>query len=503
MASPVNGNRPVLLFTSLPFTGHITPTLRIASTLHARGWPVFYLGPTAHKTSITGAGVSFLSLLDDADFNDVQFFANQSDDTPEETPLPSPPASEPSESTKELVPSAPEPTWRDRIFFVARETILRPIPSHHRSIVAALVHIHSTVPNARVIVMAESVTFSLLPLFHSAPLPESIPRPIGFLALNVMIPTLRSVNLPPLMGTEPVPFDTTIAHKEQIAEMWKEWAIATKPMKDFLVQRVEKAGGKDFEEAMDARERAKGREEGWLWLSGEHFVGYDHVFQVGVESWFYKTEEGWPANWQFVGTVPKLVPALDEASQSLVDEVKLAKDNGKKVIVVTQGTVEINPRQLIIPTIQALGGRENTLVVAILGHRGRKLPKSVVVPENVKVTDYLPYDSILPYADVFVNNAGYGAVMHGIGHGLPMVVAGEEQDKRENSLRVEWVGHGIKIYRPWSDGEEYVDELRGAVEKVLDEEKGREVRERARELMREADAIDPVATIEDRLLSYL
>lgn len=275
-------------------------------------------------------------------------------------------------------------------------------------------------------------------------------------------------------------------------------------MKDFLTARVEEAGGKDFAQVMDARERAKGRGEDWLWLSGENFVGYDRVLQVGVESWFYQTEEGWPGNWKFVGVVPKLVPVLEEASQALMDEVKLAKDNGKKLVVVTQGTVEINARQLIIPTIQALGGREDLLMVAILGHRGRKLPRDVgAVPGNVRVTDHLPYDAILPYADVFVNNAGYGAVMHGIGHGVPMVVAGEEQDKKENATRVQWRGHGIKLNRPWRDGEEYVKELAQAVERVLDEEKGKEVRRRARELKEEADGIDCVKTVEDCLLSYL
>lgn len=499
-------DRPILLFTSLPATGHIAPTLRIASALHARGWPAFYLGPTAHKATISRTGVKFLPFLDDADFNDLVYFASQSDDHDageEAPPFPSPPASEPDATTdtKELAQAGPEPTWRDRIFYVAREMIISPIPAQHRSLIAALFHIHSMVRDPRVIVISESMTFSLLPLFHSAPLPPSIPRPIGFVALSVMIPPLRSVNLPPLI-TEPVEFSTSSAHKERVAEMWKDWETDTKDMKDFLVAKVEEAGGKEFAQAMDARERAKERES-WEWLSGESFVGYDTVFQVGVESWFYKTEEGWPENWEFVGVVPKLVPVLEEESQKLVDEAKLAKQQKKKVVVVTQGTVEINPRQLIIPTIQALGGREDTLVVAILGHRGRKLPKDVVVPDNVKVADYLPYDAILPYTDVFVNNAGYGAVMHGIGHGVPMVVAGEEQDKKENATRVQWREHGIKLARSWREEEEYVKELGEAVEKVLDEERGKQLRRRAQELKEEANGIDCVKTVEDCLLSYV
>ncbi|CCC06519.1 hypothetical protein SMACR_04912 [Sordaria macrospora] len=521
----VSGDKPILLFTSLPATGHITPTLRIASSLHARGWPVFYLGPTAHKATISATGVKFLPFLDDADFNNLAYFASQSgDDAGEgEAPLPSPPVSEPEATTTDK--AAPEPTWRDRILFIAREMIISPIPSQHRSLLAALVHMHRlysshpstshpSIPSQRrVIVIAESMFNGLLPLFHSAPLPPFIPKPIAFLALSVMIPPLRSVDLPPLI-TEPVEFSTTSSsssssetHRKRVAEMWRDWEVDTKDLKDFMVEKVEReAGGKDFAKAMDAHERKKGRESGWAWLSGENFVGYNHVFQVGVESWFYKTEEGWPGNWSFVGVVPKLVPVLEEeAKQALVEEVKRAREKeGKKVVVVTQGTVEIDPRQLIIPTLQALSARqEDILVVAILGHRGRKLHKDVLVPGNVKVTDYLPYDAILPYADVFVNNAGYGAVMHGIGHGVPMVVAGEEQDKKENATRVQWRRHGIKLSRSWTEGKEYVKELGEAVEKVFDDKEGKEVRKRARELKDEADGIDCVKTVEDCLLSYL
>ncbi|KAK3356263.1 UDP-Glycosyltransferase/glycogen phosphorylase [Neurospora tetraspora] len=481
----VNDGKPILLFTSVPATGHITPTLRIASALHARGWSVFYLGPTAYKATISATGVQFLPFLDDADFNECEFVASKRATTDKDA----------------VVQDTPKPTWRDRVFEDLRWLFTSPIPARHRSLVAALIHIHQLSPSARVVVVAESMSNVLLPLFHSAPLPLDIPMPIGSIAVSVMVPPLRSVDIPPLIS-EPVEFGTTSAHRERIAETWRDWEVETRDLKELLVEKVEEAGGKDFAKAMEAREREKGRES-WAYLSGENFVGYDHVCQVGVESWFYKTEEGWPGNWKFVGVVPKSVPVLDEAKQVLVDEVKLARKEGKKVVVVAQGTVEIDPRQLIIPTIQALGGREDTLVVAILGHRGRKLPEDVVVQPNAKVADYLPYDAILPHADVFVSNAGYGAVMHGIGHRVPMVVAGEEQDKAENATRIQWSGHGVKLTRSWRDGDEYVKELGEAVEKIMDEEEGREVRKRARELKEEADSIDCIKTVEDCLSSYL
>jgi UDP:flavonoid glycosyltransferase YjiC (YdhE family) len=112
----------------------------------------------------------------------------------------------------------------------------------------------------------------------------------------------------------------------------------------------------------------------------------------------------------------------------------------KKVVLVAQGTVEINPRHLIIPTIQAFAEREDILVVAILGWKDAKLSDFIKVPSNARVADCLSYDAALEHANVWVHNAGYGAVNHGIAHGIahgvPMVVAGGGMDKTENARRV-------------------------------------------------------------------
>ena len=45
-------------------------------------------------------------------------------------------------------------------------------------------------------------------------------------------------------------------------------------------------------------------------------------------------------------------------------------------------------------------------------------------------------DAALAHADAWVHNGGFGAVCHGLAHGVPQVVAGEGMDKGENAARV-------------------------------------------------------------------
>jgi UDP:flavonoid glycosyltransferase YjiC (YdhE family) len=56
----------------------------------------------------------------------------------------------------------------------------------------------------------------------------------------------------------------------------------------------------------------------------------------------------------------------------------------------------------------------------------------------------------MPYADVYVTNGGYGGVMLGITHQLPIVAAGVHEAKNEITARVGYfkVGIDLKTERP-------------------------------------------------------
>jgi MGT family glycosyltransferase len=119
-------------------------------------------------------------------------------------------------------------------------------------------------------------------------------------------------------------------------------------------------------------------------------------------------------------------------------------DGDRPVVHVTQGTIDnADLRRLLEPTIEALGG-EDVIVVATTGGRPVSQLK-VPLPLNTYVAEYIPHDLLLTKVDVMVTNGGYGAVQRALSTGVPLVVAGNTEDKPEVAARVAWSGAGINL----------------------------------------------------------
>ena len=67
------------------------------------------------------------------------------------------------------------------------------------------------------------------------------------------------------------------------------------------------------------------------------------------------------------------------------------------------------------------------------------------LPANVRVERFIPHDRLLPHVDVMVTNGGYGGVQQALAHGVPLVVAGDSEDKPEVAARVHWSGAGVDL----------------------------------------------------------
>lgn len=142
-------------------------------------------------------------------------------------------------------------------------------------------------------------------------------------------------------------------------------------------------------------------------------------------------------------------------------------DSGKPVIVVNQGTVATDPTELLLPSLAALAG-EDVLVVAVTG--GRDPHDLGPIPANARIERFIPFDRLLPKADVLVTNAGFGAIQLALAAGVPIVAAGQTEDKVEVSARVGWSGVGINLrtQRPRRDF------ITAAVRQVLDDDRYRQ-----------------------------
>jgi len=141
--------------------------------------------------------------------------------------------------------------------------------------------------------------------------------------------------------------------------------------------------------------------------------------------------------------VGRLAPADafddDAATPSWWPDARLA---GLPIVLVTQGTVSTDPRELIVPAIEALGGRALTVLATTSGAR---LPSGLAEPRNVWLADRIPFGRVLPFASAMVTNGGWGAALEALEHGVPLVVAGADLDKPEGAARVARAGAGVDL----------------------------------------------------------
>jgi UDP:flavonoid glycosyltransferase YjiC (YdhE family) len=160
--------------------------------------------------------------------------------------------------------------------------------------------------------------------------------------------------------------------------------------------------------------------------------------QIGTPGFEYKRSD-LGKNIRFIGA---LLPFKERKQLAAWFNPKLNAYD--KVILVTQGTVEKDVSKIIEPTLEAFKDSAY-LVVATTGGSGTSELKAKYPQENLIIEDFISFDDIMPYADVYITNGGYGGVMLGIENGLPMIVAGIHEGKNEINARVGYFNLGINL----------------------------------------------------------
>jgi UDP:flavonoid glycosyltransferase YjiC (YdhE family) len=168
----------------------------------------------------------------------------------------------------------------------------------------------------------------------------------------------------------------------------------------------------------------------------------DLLVQLTVPEFEYPRPDA-PEHLHYVGpvsrTVPTTIPLPDWWDRL---------SSGVPVVHVSQGTVAVDDfTELVGPTLEGLAG-EDVLVVLSTGNAPLDLLPPL--PANAVAAGFLPYDRLFPLTSVFVTNGGYGGLHYAMEHGVPIVVAGDTEDKVETSARVAWskVGLRLKTGRP-------------------------------------------------------
>jgi len=212
----------------------------------------------------------------------------------------------------------------------------------------------------------------------------------------------------------------------------------------------------------------------------------DAYYQATVAGFEYPRSDLAPSV-RFVGPILAPPPASAFDPPPWWDEL----GDGRPVVHVTQGTLDnADLGRLLLLSLEALAG-DDVLVVGTTGGPDPE-PLRRRLPANARLERFVPHDLLLPHVDAMVTNGGYGGVQQALAHGVPLVVAGDSEDKPEVAARVQWSGAGVNLHT----GRPSQAMVARAVRRVLTRPG---YRRRARALQAEIAACDPLGTISSAL----
>ena len=186
----------------------------------------------------------------------------------------------------------------------------------------------------------------------------------------------------------------------------------------------------------------------------------------------------WPGGWDphvhVVGPLMWEPPAED---------VELPPGDAPLVLVAPSTAQDPSHRMLAA----ALRGLADAPVRVLATWNRRLPPRSLPVPSNARVVDWVSYSRTMPLCDVVVCHVGHGTLVRALASGCAVVACPAVGDMNENAARVSWAGAGVRVPQRFISPRP----LRLAVERALEEPS---IRARARELAAWADAHDAGAT---------
>lgn len=165
----------------------------------------------------------------------------------------------------------------------------------------------------------------------------------------------------------------------------------------------------------------------------------DVVFHSGVPGFAYPRREVNPK----VKYVGALLPYKATITRTFSHPKKLAQY--KPVILISQGTVDNKePHKLIIPALEALKDTGALLIATTAYHQTEALRKSYP-QQNIVIEDFVDFDFILDYTDLFICNGGYGSVLLSLSKGVPLLTAGIREGKNDVNAHVDYFKVGIDL----------------------------------------------------------
>ena len=433
-------SQPLIVMAAMPEVGHTLPLLQIASHLVSRSLQVFFVGGPQFEAQIRATGATYYEC--------------------------------PNFVTRELglkLRAVGDPKARHT--FAVKHVFVDSMPVRMAALTRCLENVRARYPNRSVVIFNEIMFLGTLPYQLGAPPPrgyDRFPRVINF---HTSIIVTGSLEVPPFLSN--LEYDPSPEGHER----------------NRLIYEEQEPGHREIEAHANKVVKSLGATRD---IGGEFFMVCITTGEVTLLPYSPSLEyprTNMSEKFEFSGGMP--LKAIDPTFKypawwsEILANAELPRESSerKRIIFVTQGTVNNKPDQLIQPAIRGLADNQEAIIVATHGKRDASLPEDFDVPSNARVIDYLPYDAILPHTDVFVFNGGFGGYMHGIMNGIPMVMAGISEDKAEVAMRAEWAGVAVNL-RTATPTENAVRE---GVEKLLTDHK---YKARVAEIRRENITLD-------------
>ena len=371
-----------IIIASVPIHGHVTPLLAVARHLAERGDHVRFITGARFGEAVRATGAHHLALPAEADFDDRQDWL-------------------------EVFPERGALKGSRAIAFDIEHVFVRPGRGQYDAIMTA----HREEP-ADAVLTDPALAGGAFVLGH----PRGVRPPI--LVCGVLPLTIASRDTAPYgMGLAPMAGPAGRVRNTLLR------TIATRT----VFRRSQRLAGEIHREL-------HGDDMSFPVLDWPRHA--EAIAQFTVPEFEYPRSDA-PATLHFVG------PISATGSQAPLPPWWGDLDGSRPVVHVTQGTIANRDyRQIIGPTLEALGGDE---VLVVVSTGGRPIDSLPPLPSNARAATFLPYDALLPKTDVYVTNGGYGGVQYALRYGVPIVTSSGQEDKPEVAARIAWSGVGRQL----------------------------------------------------------
>lgn len=377
-----------VILAATPVYGHVAPLRDIAADLVARGHGVTFLTGAAFRPLAESTGSRFVALP-----GWPQIDAANPDAFPERASIPPGPA---------------------QIDFDLRHFFIDPMQAQHHALQDLLEQAAAGPTGGSVVVLHDTAFLGMWPVRLGAP--GLSPRAV--IGIGVTPLPIRSIDTAPFgLGLPPDSSPTGRQRNRELNDAIANQVFA--PAQGHLEQTLRRLG---------ATAPVPFIFDGMVTVP-------DRFLQLTVAALEYERSDA-PPGLCYAGALPS-------APTTFSPPPWWHRVLGpQKVVVVTQGTLaNHNFEELVLPTLRALA-ETGVLVVALTGRTDADLG---TLPANAQAAEFIPFEHLMPHTAVLVSNGGYGGIQQALSHGIPLVLAGESEDKIEVTARMAHTGAAINL----------------------------------------------------------